>query len=342
MNESRVALYSPAWTRAPESEVAVAMRSIAGALSRLAGVDVFVPGEGPPFADGAFDVTPIGGERAERVPGVPGAPYRAVLVEAGNDDLELASTAGTLAAGAPVLSVGAVRARVDGVLDVGLVDVEAPAGGGPVGGAAPAVHHVGLYARVHPGARSRRHYGLGAVPEYLLVLGDRPGMPTSPSPSDRARWLLARFPRRYVVVLEGGTARVWRSRSCVAQFDVHTRMDLWILVAQAWGVVDLLPGDLYARECVESLRYGVPVVVPAGSPADGLVQAAGGMRFTSTADLLSCVEALSEPAVRAALASRGREVADRWYGDPDGLIYRLAGALDLPGPADLTGAELEV
>ncbi len=331
MNGSGVALYCPSWLRAPESEVAVATRSVAGALSRLVTVDVFVPGDGQPFADGAFDVTPIGGGRVPPDPPVarvPRAPYRAVLVEAGDDDAELAAAVGSLAAGAPVLSVGPARIPVDGVLDVGLHDVGEPTGEGPV------VHHVGLYARVHPGASGRRHYGLGTVPEYLLVLGDRPGVPTTPSPSDRARWLLARFPRRYIVVLEGGTARVWRSRSCVAQFDVHTRMDLWILVARAWGVVDLLPGDLFARECVESLRYGVPVVVPARSAADGLAQAAGGMRFSSTADLLSCLDTLGDPGVRAALASRGREVADRWYGDPHGLVARLAGALGLPAPAD--------
>ncbi len=323
VNEPRIAVLSPSWVEAPHSEIAEAVRSIAGALSRLAPVDVFVPGDGASFADGAFDVTPIGGARAPRVR------YEAVVVEAGRrGDGELVRSAGSLAAGAPVLAVGGARFTVDGVLDVGLDGADGGAG------TAPAVHHVGLYARVHPDARSRRHDGLGGIADYLLVLGDHPGVPATPNPSRRTRWLLARFARQHVVVVEGGVARAWRSRSCVAQFDVHTRMDLWILMAQSKGVVDLLPGDVYARECVEALRLGVPIVVPGGSAADRLASAAGGMRFTSTAELLSCAEALDDPATRTALASFGREVADRWYGDPHAVVARLAGALGLAAPAD--------
>ncbi len=328
VKEATIAVLSSSWARTPQDEAGVAARSIAGALSRLAAVHVFVPGTGAQFADGAFDPAPIGA--APR----PFTPYRAVVVETadGDDGEQVAASVASLARGAPVLSVGAASFAVDGVLDVGLGE-DGGAGGGDRGRGAPAVHHVGLYARVHPGATGRRHYGLGSLGDYVLVLGDRPGVPSTPSPSDRARWLLSRFARSYVVVLEGGVARAWRSRSCVARFDVHTRMDLWILMAQAWAVVDLLPGGVYARECVESLRYGVPIVVPGGSAADRLARASGGMRFTSTADLLSCVEALGDPTTRETLASAGRDAADRWYGDPHGLIARLAVALDLPGPA---------
>jgi hypothetical protein len=336
VNEHHIAVFSASWTRAPLCESAVAVRSIAGALSRLATVDVFVPGEGRPFGDGAFDVAPI------RSAQMPRGLYRAVVVDAGPGDLEeLSRSVASRAAGAPVLSVGSAPIAVDGVLDVGigeLHDHDAVGGrdhpaDGDDGAAKPVVHHVGLYARVHPGASSRRHHGLVTVPDYLLVLGDRPGVPATPSPSDRARWLLARFAHQYVVVLEGGVARAWRSRSCVAQFSVHTRMDLWILMAQAWGVVDLLPGALYARECVEALRYGVPIVVPDGRAAGRLARASGGMRFSCTAELLSCAEALGDTTTREALAAAGREVADRWYGDPHGLVTRLAGVLGLATPA---------
>jgi hypothetical protein len=342
VNEPRVAVLSASWAQVPRSESAEAVRSIAGALSRLAQVDVFVPGEGAAHGDGAFDVTPIAGTHTLR------ARYHAVVVEAGHHGAdELAGSVASLAAGAPVLAVGGARLAVggarlglDGVLDVGLGD----RGDGrprrrdhPADPSAartgPAVHHVGLYARVHPGARGRRHYGLGRIPDYLLVLGDRPGVPATPTPSDRTRWLLARFARQHLVVVEGGVAHAWRSRSCVAQFDVHTRMDLWILMAQAKGVVDLLPGDLYARECVEALRFGVPIVAPGGSAADGLARA-GGMRFTSTAELLSCAEALGDPAIRASLASAGREAADRWYGNPHAFVTRLAEVLGLAAGVD--------
>ncbi len=374
---SRVAVVSTSWTQNPQHETAVATRSVAGALSRLAAVDVFVPGEGPAFADGAFEVTHLAtsldGEqtRAEEL-GAALAGYRAVLVEAGDgasgDDVAATCAAAVSStADVPVLSVGAARRvgtddgggrRADAAIGLLAVDFDGDpeldfdgdpaldpdgdpaldpvdAGGRARGGqdttSTPAVHRVGMYARIDPGAKSRRHYGLGAVPAYLLVLGDRTGTPATPWPSERARWLLARFPREYVVVVEGGAARAWRSRSCVARFEVHTRMDLWILMAQARAVVDLLPGDVFARECVESLRYGVPVAVPAGSAASGFARAGGGLSFSSTAELLSCVEALADPHTRTAIASAGQTLAERWYGDPDGLVRRLDDALALHG-----------
>ncbi len=341
VNAPRVAVLSSSWVKAPLSESAVAVRSLAGALSRLSAVDVFVPGDGQAFGDGAFEVTPTGdGGDTRGLHGTYRASgrYMAVLVETGTGDPErLLHLAASLSGTAPVLSVGAAGSTVDGVLDVGVEAAEDRdgAGVGAVVGAGrsePAVHHVGLYARVHPGAGGRRHYGLGAIPDYLLVLGDRSGVPSTPSPSERARWLLARFAREHVVVVEGGVARAWRSRSCVAQFGVHTRMDLWILMAQARGVVDLLPGKVYARECVEALRYGVPVVVPSGGAAGRLAKAGGGARFSSTADLLARVEALLDPATRANLAAAGREMADRWYGNPRALVARLAEALGLAAP----------
>ncbi|MDA8313447.1 MAG: hypothetical protein M0Z46_23090 [Actinomycetota bacterium] len=349
----RVAVCSTSWTQTPTPESTAALRSVAGALSRIAAVDVYVDGDGTPFADGAFDVTPLGGARTPR------SPYRAVLVEAGDGGVgRLARSVASASPEAPVLSVGIARTPVDGILDVRLQasggeasggqasggqasggeasarEASAREGGGEASGARrPGALHVGLYARVDPGARERRHHGLDRVPEYLLVLGDRVGVPTTPWPSERLRWLLARFAREHVVVVEGGVARAWRSRSCVAEFGVHTRMDLWILMARAWGLVDLLPGEVYARECVESLRYGVPIVVPEGSVAARLARAGGGVRFTSTAELLGAVATIADPLTRATLGAAGRRVADRWYGDPDGLVARLAGVLDLPGSA---------
>ena len=321
----RVAVLGRSWATAPLGEMAAAVRSVAGALSRVADVDVVVPGDGPRVADGAFDLTPAGGPARDRWPEperVAAAPlrYRAVLVEAA--DLGGRAMAASMAPGAPMWAVGRTGSSKGALL---AVDLGASAEGGEL--AAPGLHRVGLYTRVHPGASTRRHYGLRSTPEYLLVLGDRLGMPTSPWPSESIRWVLARFPRRHIVVVEGGIARVWRSRSCVAEFDVHTRMDLWILMARALGVVDLLPGDVFARECVEALRYGTPIAVPVGSAADGLARSGGGLRFSSTTELLASADALFDPPTRQALSSVGKEVADRWYGDPDSLVDRLAGVL---------------
>jgi hypothetical protein len=315
--------------------MAAAVRSLAGGLSRLVTVDVFVPGDGPPVADGAFDLTRLRAPSHAVWPSPDEAPtprvrYGAVLVEA--DDHDARALARSMTSGAPVLAVGrADRAPAEAMLAVDLVDDATDASSGEVAhpsrAAEPTVHGVGCYARIHPGAAQRRHYGLRTTPDYLLVLGDRVGTPASPWPSKRVGWVLARFPRRHVVVVECGVARVWRSRSRVTEFEVHTRMDLWILIARAVGMVDLLPGDVFARECVEALRYRVPVVVPAGSAADGLVRRGGALSFASTAELLSCVDAFAEPATREALASTGVAIADHWYGDPGGLVSRLGDAL---------------
>ncbi len=322
-----MAVLTKSWASAPLGEMAAALRSIAGALSRVADVDVVVPGDGPRIADGAFDLTPVGGPARDRWPApdrVAAAParYRAVLIEAA--DVGGRELAASIARGAPVWAVGRTGSSKGALL---AVDLQASAEEGEL--RAPGLHRVGLYARVHPGASTRRHYGLRSTPEYLVVLGDRLGMPKSPWPSERIRWLLARFSRRHVVVLEGGVARVWRSRSCVAEFGVHTRMDLWILMARALGVVDLRPGDVFARECVEALRYGVPIAVPVGSAADGLARSGGGLRFSSTAELLASVDALFDPPTRQTLSAVGKQVADRWYGDPDSLVARLAVVLGI-------------
>lgn len=350
-----VTVLSSAWLHAPRDEMGFAMRSIAGALSRLGEVDVLVPGPPRTWADGGFDVTAIGVPRAGRTWPDPDdvtawAPHdahagarrgrpSAVVVQTGDEDAH--HLAAALLPGLPVVAVGSRGRPVPTASGASLGPSEgeilaavdlAPEGAAGTGAresdADRRLHPVGLYARVHPGAFDRRHYGLRSVPEHVLVLGDRTGALRSRWPSERVRWVLARFARQHVVVVEGAQASVWRSRSNVGQFGVHTRMDLWLLMAHARGVVDLMPGTLFARECVEALRYGVPVVAPAGSCAVALADAGGALCFSSTAELLSCVETLGDPVRRQDLSQAGRAVADQWYGDPDGLVDRLASVLE--------------
>ena len=93
-------------------------------------------------------------------------------------------------------------------------------------------------------------------------------------------WLTARFPDKEVVVVEDATAAVWRGRVLRGIVDVYTRTDLWRLVAHARVTVDLAPGPIIARECIESLRFGTPIVVPAESAARPHADAGGGMTFS--------------------------------------------------------------
>lgn len=332
----RALVLSASWARARGGERHSAVRGVAGALSRHADVDVLVPGPpGPRPGDGAFDLAGVGEPApGRRWPVSPDPAWRAgaatgegpryllVLVDAGDD--EAPALAARVAPGAPVVAVGtALDARASGGAGPAAllaVDLRTSPGTGAAA--------VGLSVRVHPDAALLPHDGVRRTSPYLLVLGDRPGAaPSGDPPGELARWLLARFARGHVVVVDQSTAGIWRSRSLVGEFRVSTRMDLWRLIAHAWATVDLAPGHLYARECVESLRYGVPVVARAGSPADGLAAAGGAACFTGSAGLLDCVEALCDPDHRAGAAAAGRALASSWYGDPAAFVDRVARAL---------------
>lgn len=336
VERGRIAVLSASWTGWAHEERVAAVRSVVAALSRSYDVDLLVAGSpGHVAGDGAFDPIRLGEPpRGARWPPpevagrqVPSGPHRAVVVDEGDE--EAGALAATVLPGVPVVAVGAATdgehsatgtptARPVPLLSVDLGD---PGG--------PDVHPVGLYARVHPDAKEHHHQAIGPIGPYLLVLGDRPGAVTyEEGPSDRVRWLLARFAGRHLVVVEAAGAIVWRSRSAVNVFRVHSRMDLWRLIARATATVDLCPGSLFARECVESLRYGVPVIAPAGSRFDAFVARGGGLSFTNTAELFACVEALDDEESRRRLGTAGGAIADEWYGKAEAFVARLAAALD--------------
>jgi hypothetical protein len=99
-------------------------------------------------------------------------------------------------------------------------------------------------------------------------------------------------------------------------------------IAHAHLVVDLRPGAYIARECVESLRFGVPFVAPDGTAAAQLAAAGGGLWYRDVGELLEAVALLHEPFRRDALGARGRAIADAQYGDPQGFVTRVARAMD--------------
>ncbi len=359
----RIALLSSAWGR--HDETAFVIRGLAGAASRTGTVDVLVPGPaGPSRPDGAFDLMGIGepspgslwpSPDAASWP-VPRTPSLVLADTAGPDLLALLDQSApgipvaVLASGPVVVDgvggvggatggIGGATGRVDAVLCVGAAAQGAATGRvggatGRVGGATPAlgsdrgvaVHQVGLHVPVNPLASAHRHNGLGFT-GYVLVLSDRgPSTADPDTPTPLAAWIVARFPRRHVVVVEQAVASVWRSRSLRGRVAVDTRTDLWRLVAHAQVVVDLCPGPLVARECVESMRYGIPVVVPAGTAAADLAALGGGLWYHDVAELLGCVEAFADSDLRDTLGEQGRAVADDLYGDPGRFVDRVAAA----------------
>ncbi len=104
-------------------------------------------------------------------------------------------------------------------------------------------------------------------------------------------------------------------------------------MAHARVTVDLAPGPIIARECVESLRFGTPILVPAESAARPHAEAGGGMTFSGYPELLAGVAHLFDESVRATMSSRGRSYADTHYGDQRAFVDSVARALGTSVPS---------
>ena len=99
--------------------------------------------------------------------------------------------------------------------------------------------------------------------------------------------------------------------------SVDTRMDLWRLVAHANVCVDLAPGPHIARECVEALRFGTPIIVPEHSgPAEVHAREGGGSTFGDPGELVAAAGKMRTEANRSAASAVGRRYADSRFGDP--------------------------
>lgn len=327
----RVLVLSARWSRTP-SETAFVIRQVAAAALRSGrAVDVRVPGAGS-WADGAFDVVGVGAPSGTgpwppapacgeggRAPGGQG-PYTCVLVEA--RDHGALAYAGSSDVGHPrILMVGrephAATTPAEGAGATtyrSLVADLCPLGA--------AESRIGVPVAV--GASPTRWLGVRTGSSYVLVLGGAPTSRHSP-----AEILARRFPRHLIVQVDGGVATAWHlRRQRRHRAGVHTRADLQRLLAHASLTVDSQPGRVLARECVESLRYGVPVVVPAATPAACLAEAGGGDSYRDDEDLVAAVGALLDPQLRREKGSAGRTLVDQWYGDPGAFIRRVAHALE--------------
>ena len=273
-------------------------------------------------ADGAFDLQAIGQPGALRWPA--GGPTETIVIV---DDLTSEVT--TLLADARpsavhFLSGHGARRRDRRGSQLAVVGGES----------------VGVHVPVNRMAERDRHHGFGFT-DYLLVLGDRTGEQAEPPPA--AAWLSGAFPEADVVVLEDAVASAWKGRALRGRVSVDTRMDLWRLLAHANVCVDLAPGGLIARACVEAMRFGTPIIVPAGSgPAVTHAVATGSAAFRDEAELLEGVGALRDATRRAVASDAARRYADERYGDPHALVRRLEGLLSerSPNPGGATGDSL--
>jgi hypothetical protein len=319
-------LLSRAW-KARQSELSFVTRSVAGAASRTSRVTIIIPApQGTTEPDGAFDLLGVGGENGGSWPSPAAASWPGPLPEDATivvDELDHESVAllDDFAPGRAVHAISGVGVEHPGVLPLTFT--------GPSDDDAP--DFIRLHVPINPIAATHRHNGLGFT-GYLLVLTDRLGSPDISPPTAMVAWLTARFPDSNVVVVEEANAAVWRGRVLRGVVPVYTRTDLWRLLAHARVTIDLAPGQIIARECIESLRFGTPIIVPAHSAAGPHAVAGGGMTFAGYSELLAGVTRLFDEDVRSTMSADGRRYADAQYGDQQVLVGSVTRALAVSVP----------
>jgi hypothetical protein len=295
--------------RERDCELAFATRSLAGAASRLGTVTVLVPGD-PELveADGLFDLRGVGEPGSLRWPdGVP-TDTTIIVDELTADVADLLAVTG----GAPVFFLSASHGPPAATWRLLRL----------VGGEDP----VGVHVPVNQLAAEHRHHGFGFT-DYVLVLSDRTG-DHDETPPPAAAWVSAAFTGADVVVVEDAVAWAWKGRALRGKVSVDTRMDLWRLLAHANVCIDLAPGSSIARECIEALRFGTPIIVPGWAEAASVhAQESGGSIFGDPDDLLMAVGRMRDEADRSRVSETGRHYSESRFGDPAALVARVRALL---------------
>ncbi len=327
----KVAVLSRTWG-APNDDRAFVLRELAGALSRHAEVDILVPGDQTRrVSDGLYDLYPVGkgvdglhwpAENDVAWPFEEERSQRLLLTDI--SDKAAIGLAQRCAPDSPLALVTGPDSRSPGGYPAHHQWlVSRPAQGATI---RSSDHLVGLSVPVNPLAGVQRHNGLGFV-DYLLMLTDHEGAVGAAQPPAAVAWATARFPKENIVLVESARASVWRGRAHRGTISVDTRTDLWRLMAHAKATIDLKPGHLIGRECIESLRFGTPTISPAQSVGRALAESGAGLVYRNTAEMLAGIEVVDDPERRMALSRVGQSVADRDYGDPTSFVERVGAAL---------------
>jgi hypothetical protein len=305
-----------------QRELAYVTRSIAAAVSRSVPVTVLIPGApAVSEADGAFDLTAVGHGPGGSWPSAsdlhlpsPAAQAAAVIVDDLTDDARPVLAA--LGSTARLFTIESADRQPNGVPATSLSMLQRDHSTG--------TRFVGLHVPVNPLAAVHRHNGFGFV-GYVLVLSGRWGR--YDQPPDEVAWVTAAFHSTNIVVVEDAQASLWRGRALRGTTSVDSRTDLWRLVAHARVCIDVAPGAVISRECVEALRFGTPIIVPADSPVAAAHAAVGGLTYGNMSDLLHRVRECQDDTRRAELSVAGKSYADECYGDPEVFVERVRLAL---------------
>ncbi len=195
-------------------------------------------------------------------------------------------------------------------------------------------HRVGAPLAANPSARSEPNTWVGET-DYILVATESASDETHVD-TELSRLIRLRFPDNPVGISHRDSFCAWHHGRLRQGWAVQRTSDMARLMAWARVTVDLRPGRLFARRCVESLLYGTPIVVPADSRArEHAERGRGGLWFANPAELTWCIEAMLDPDTRDAFGAQGRAYAEEEYGSTDGFIDRVTTACGLtaPGPA---------
>jgi len=194
------------------------------------------------------------------------------------------------------------------------------------------VHRIGAPMAANPSALSEPNTWVGPTDYILVVTGT--GSEEEGDESDLSRLLRLRFPDNPVGIAHTDSFCAWHQGRLNQGWAIERSSDMARLMAWARVTVDLRPGRLFARRCVESLLFGTPVVVPHDSRArEHAERGRGGLWFGDPAELTWCVEALLEPSTRATFSAQGRRYAEDEYGSTDRFIERVSSACGLRSAA---------
>jgi hypothetical protein len=109
----------------------------------------------------------------------------------------------------------------------------------------------------------------------------------------------------------------------------RTRVDFWRWMSRAIAVIDPVPHRILARDVLEAMLYGTPVIVEeeGGASREHAEVGNGGLWYRDSAELAACIGALRSDATRRALGAQGRGYAEREYGDPAAFVQRVTDAV---------------
>jgi hypothetical protein len=195
-------------------------------------------------------------------------------------------------------------------------------------GRSTAVHCIGAPLAANPSALTEPNGWVGAS-EYIMVVTNS-GSREDHVDNELSRIIRLRFPDNPVGVSHTDSFCVWHQGRLNEGWAVQRSSDMARLMAWARVTVDLHPGALFARRCLDSLLYGTPIVVPHDSRArEHAERGCGGLWFSNPSELIWCIEALLDAPTRDTFGAQGRAYSEAEYGSTDRFIDQVVSACGL-------------